>query len=93
MLRAVVKAQNEGMADITIAGKEQSLNDAQIQDSQFYFEGKWYDATIYDRSKIGIEAIVPGPCIVQEMDSTTVILPGHSATVDSVGNLLINPNK
>jgi N-methylhydantoinase A len=28
-----------------------------------------------------------------EMDSTTVILPGHDAKVDSVGNLLINPSK
>jgi len=28
---------------------------------------------------------------VQEMDSTTLILPRHAATVDKVGNLLINP--
>jgi N-methylhydantoinase A len=26
-----------------------------------------------------------------EMDSTTVILPGYTAKVDTVGNLLINP--
>jgi N-methylhydantoinase A len=25
------------------------------------------------------------------MDSTTVVLPGYVATVDKVGNLLINP--
>ena len=35
--------------------------------------------------------VVPGPAIVGEMDSTTVILPGHIATVDDIGNLLINP--
>ena len=34
---------------------------------------------------------MPGPAIVVEMDSTTLILPGHAATVDQVGNLLINP--
>ena len=93
MLRAVVKAQNEGMVDIKITGKEQSLDEAKIHDSKFYFENKWYDVTIFDRSKISIDTKVPGPSIVQEMDSTTVILPGHTATVDSVGNLLINPNK
>jgi hypothetical protein len=27
------------------------------------------------------------------MDATTLVLPGHSATVDKVGNLLINPVK
>jgi hypothetical protein len=26
-----------------------------------------------------------------EMDSTTVVLPGYTAKVDTVGNLLINP--
>ena len=35
--------------------------------------------------------VVPGPSIVSEMDSTTVVLPGYEARVDSVGNLLINP--
>jgi len=35
--------------------------------------------------------VIPGPAIISEMDSTTVILPGNSATVDDVGNLLINP--
>jgi len=34
---------------------------------------------------------VVGPAIVSEMDSTTVVLPGYVATVDKVGNLLINP--
>ena len=93
MLRAVVEAQNEGMADITTNTSNDSIDSAKIQDSQFYYEGQWYDAMIYDRGKIGVNSVIPGPCIVQEMDSTTVILPGHSATVDSVGNILINPDK
>ena len=93
MLRAVVEAQNEGMTEITINASNDSIDNAKIQDSQFYYEGQWYDAIIYDRGKIGVNSAIPGPCIVQEMDSTTVILPGHSATVDSVGNILINPDK
>jgi len=35
--------------------------------------------------------LIPGPAIVGEMDSTTVVLPGFDARVDAVGNLLINP--
>jgi len=35
--------------------------------------------------------IVPGPAIVIEMDSTTVVLPGYEATVDKLGNLIIRP--
>ena len=92
MLRAVVKAKNEGMADIQMAEDGASIADAVIQETKFYFEGEWYDATIFDRNKIGIGTEIPGPAIVQEMDSTTVILPKHEAKVDSVGNLLINPS-
>ena len=93
MLRAVVEAQNEEMADLDINTSNSSMDDAKIQDSQFYYEGKWHDAALFERNKIGVNSIIPGPSIIQEMDSTTVILPGHSATVDRIGNLLINPNK
>jgi N-methylhydantoinase A len=34
---------------------------------------------------------VPGPAIVTEMDSTTLVLPGHEAKVDRFGSLLIQP--
>ena len=36
-------------------------------------------------------AVIPGPAIVTEMDSTTLIESGCVATVDAVGNILINP--
>jgi len=93
MLRAVVEAQNEEMADLDINKSNSSVDDAKIHDTQFYYEGKWHDAALFERNKIGVNSTIPGPSIIQEMDSTTVILPGHSATVDKIGNLLINPNK
>jgi N-methylhydantoinase A len=34
--------------------------------------------------------IIPGPAIVVEMDSTTLIETGCVAIVDKVGNILIN---
>jgi N-methylhydantoinase A len=34
---------------------------------------------------------VTGPAIVTEMDSTTLVLPGHAATVHPSGSLLIEP--
>ena len=49
------------------------------------------EAVIYDRNKLHEGLTVPGPAIVSEMDSTTVVLPGYEARVDAVGNLLINP--
>ncbi len=45
----------------------------------------------YDRDKLVPGHVVPGPAIVEQMDTTTVIPPGLSATVDPSGNLII-PN-
>jgi N-methylhydantoinase A len=62
-----------------------------LQASKFYYEGEWHDAVIYDRDKLHEGLVIPGPSVVVEMDSTTVILPGHVATIDHLDNLLINP--
>ncbi len=35
--------------------------------------------------------VISGPAIVLEMDSTTLILPGHEGRVDDWGNILITP--
>ncbi len=93
MLRAVVQAKHEPIADLQIAPKGANLNDCKLCDSKFYYEGCWHEAVIYDRSRLCEGLIVPGPAIVNEMDSTTVILPGYQASVDKVGNLLINADK
>jgi len=44
---------------------------------------------VFDRYRLGEGDQIAGPAIVEEVDSTTVIHPGTSATIDVVGNLLI----
>jgi len=91
MIRAVVRARAQKIAAAAIGEEGASLADSKLHDSRFYYAGDWYEAPIYRRNKLSPGTEVPGPCIVIEMDSTTVILPGYHATVDGVGNLLINP--
>ena len=91
MIRAVVGASVTLKADISIPKGSGDVSGALIHQSRFFYEGDWHDAGIYDRGRLGAEDIVAGPAIVSEMDSTTVVLPGYSATVDAVGNLLIQP--
>ncbi|WP_416907964.1 MAG: hydantoinase/oxoprolinase family protein [Polymorphobacter sp.] len=64
---------------------------AKVRDHQVYMDGKMQPAVIYDRSKLRAGDVVPGPAIITEMDSTTLVHSGHAATVDAFGNLLINP--
>ena len=91
MIRAIVKVAQAEINSSTNASSEYSLEEAIIQDSRFYHESQWHDAKIYDRNKLHAKHLIPGPAIVSEMDSTTVILPKHEAAVDEVGNLIINP--
>jgi len=91
MIRALAKAKAKAIAERQIGQTGMSLEECKIATSRFYYEGDWYNSTIYDRNKLSAGLEVPGPAIVGEMDSTTVVLPGYVATVDKVGNLLINP--
>jgi N-methylhydantoinase A len=63
---------------------------AKMRDHTLWMDGKEQAAVIYDRAKLRQGDIIPGPAIVVEMDSTTLIETGCVATVDAVGNILIN---
>ncbi len=61
--------------------------------TRIWVEGQWHDAGVYDRELLLAGNVIPGPAIVAEMDSTTLVLPGHSATVHPGGSLLIRPTE
>ncbi len=90
MIRAIVKAKAGALADLKVGKTGASLKDCKLHDSRYYYDGEWHDAAIYDRNKLHEALVVPGPAIINEMDSTTVILPGYQATVDKLDNLVIN---
>ena len=47
------------------------------------------NAYVYDRARLGADDRIAGPAIVEQYDSTTVVLAGQALTVDDFGNLLI----
>ena len=63
---------------------------AKMRDHSLWMDGQQQAAVIYDRAKLRQGDIIPGPAIVVEMDSTTLIETGCVGTVDAVGNILIN---
>ena len=50
-------------------------------------------ATLYERGRLQAGNRIAGPAIVTEMDSTTLILPGHTGEVDHFGNIIIRPTQ
>jgi N-methylhydantoinase A len=59
---------------------------------QIYFRGGFVDTMIYDRSRLRPGNVIPGPAIITQMDSTTVILPEHYGKVDEYLNIVIWPH-
>lgn len=89
-LRAVALGQ---ALDLPAAQLETGNGDpiaAKIRDHVLWMDGREQAAVIYDRAKLRAGDVIPGPAIVCEMDSTTLIESGCIATVDAVGNILIN---
>ena len=93
MVRAIATASSGELPTMPQGSAANTLDECKLADSQIYFEGQYHPTPIYDRNKMQTDLQIPGPAIVSEMDSTTVILPGYHAKVDTVGNLLINPAK
>ena len=66
-----------------------SLEAARKGGRKVYFDGVWLDTALYVREALPVGAIVPGPAIVTQLDTTVLIDPGSTATVDALGNLVI----
>ena len=70
----------------------QPSTSAQVSTTKLFFEGQRFDkAPIWERSALKNGNSISGPCIVTEMDSNTLILPGYKADVDANENILIWP--
>jgi len=75
------------------AGKGSSSAAAAVIDDKHtvWADGKKHKAKIYDRAKLKAGNKIPGPAVVTEFDSTTVILADCEGVVDKVGCILITP--
>ncbi len=54
-----------------------------------YFDGKFVDTRIYNRDLLNPGDTFPGPAIISEYTSATVLPPGDTLRVDSLRNLVI----
>jgi N-methylhydantoinase A len=70
-------------------GSDPSAARKEVRPVYFAETGGFTDCPIYDRYRLRAGAVVAGPAVVEELDSTTVIHPGYHAQVDRFGNLLL----
>jgi len=90
-LRAVALGQAPQLPAAELAKGDGDPSAAKIRDHTLWMDGREQAAIIYDRAKLRQGDRIPGPAIITEMDSTTLVESGCVASVDAVGNILINP--
>ncbi|HWV83813.1 MAG TPA: hydantoinase/oxoprolinase family protein [Capillimicrobium sp.] len=56
----------------------------------YYADSGWVEVPVHDRDALRGGMVVTGPAIVEQTDTTTVLLAGMRATVDAYGNLIID---
>jgi N-methylhydantoinase A len=89
--RATVTGPKPDVAPVSLPAGDGDPAGGKVADHSIYVGGEHVPAGVYDRAKLRAGDVVTGPAIVTEMDSTTLVLPGHAATVHVSGSLLINP--
>jgi N-methylhydantoinase A len=65
--------------------------DATKSPREAYFPelGGYVECPVYDRYRLAAGAAMTGPALIEERESTTVILPGEVAELDELGNLVL----
>ncbi|MEO1193111.1 MAG: hydantoinase/oxoprolinase family protein [Pseudomonadota bacterium] len=66
-----------------------SLSEAQSGTRRVWFESGWQETPIYRRDWLPGGAVIAGPAIVEQMDTTLVLEAGNRAEEDGDGNLLV----
>jgi len=58
---------------------------------EVYFgrENGWIVTDVHERERLAAGTHLEGPCIIEEMSSTTVVHPGQTVDVDKDGNLIV----
>jgi N-methylhydantoinase A len=54
-----------------------------------YLGGGWCEASVFDRATLRPGQCIPGPAIIEQFDTTTVVAPDYSAEVNAHGLLIL----
>lgn len=90
-LRAIVRGAETFVEAGRVPKGGADSSAARVAETSVYIDNHDQQAAIYDRGKLTAGNAIEGPAVVTEMDSTTLVLPGHAGTVDKYGNIIVRP--
>ncbi len=91
-----LRVEIRGGAELSAATREPRAGDgaqALVGTDRVHVDGDWHTADIYRRDLLEAGDRFAGPAIVNQVDSTTLVLPGHDAEIDGSLNILIRPKE
>jgi N-methylhydantoinase A len=88
-LRSAVIGKRPRFDLSTLAPVGGSVEDAYKGTRKVHFDGKWHETALYDRLALPVGAVIPGPAILEQPDTTVLIEPTLVGRVDAFGNTLI----
>ena len=89
-LRATAVGRTEELA-LAPPGEAANGTPEPAGEQRMWVEGAWVQAPVYDRAALRAGHRLPGPAIVTQYDSTTLILREHVGVVHASGSILIWP--
>ncbi|HVA81833.1 MAG TPA: hydantoinase/oxoprolinase family protein [Candidatus Binataceae bacterium] len=92
-LRAIVQENRRELKPTQLAEGGTNADAAAAGETPIWAQRRSFIAKLYDRASLLANNVLEGPALVTEMDSTTLILPGHCGAVDPFGNILIRPQQ
>jgi N-methylhydantoinase A/oxoprolinase/acetone carboxylase beta subunit len=90
-VKAVGVTKKPRLAEVESKGKDPKP--ARIGRRAMRFDGRTYEADIFDRSKLGAGNIFSGPALILDYESTAVLPPRFVCSVDRFGNLIMRQRK
>ena len=86
-LRVSLAVARPELAGPAAAKRSAALSARARRNVFFESAGGFVDCAVYARGDLRPDDVLPGPAIVEQMDTTTVLPPDFTARVDAVGNL------
>lgn len=89
-----VRLQVRGrMPPVTLPPVARQASITPVATRRVFQGGSYVETPVYDRPKLGDGAVVQGPAIIEQEDSTSWILAGWKAEVDRIGNLIVSKHE
>ncbi len=65
------------------------LEAAPIETRPVHVGGAWVETPVYRRESLPGDAVIAGPAVIQQLDTTILVEPGSEARADALGNLVL----